>query len=306
MKAAFSKPKRFGEILDLIFTITKTKFKDLFMIMLVLLGPLFAFQAVIQLIFGVNFFREIETQGSWLDQFIESIEAGVVYDPTANYTMLNAWLVLISFVSLIFYVVAQTAVVILIKRIREQKDYTVGEVIKEAFRRFWPVVGGTILFFLIVFGLIIVPTFVLSMISAFLILANETIGPFIAFIVVMGYIVFAIYLIIRWSFYFSAIVIDKETPGLTRSWRLTKKRVWSLFGLYIVLSLIIGILSTSVELGAVLLLGNSVLHSMIVNLSLLISTLIFSVSYAVIYYDLKIRNDADDLKELLDDYVTKD
>ena len=41
---------------------------------------------------------------------------------------------------------------------------------------------------------------------------------------------------------------------------------------------------------------------MIVSLASIFTTLIFSVGYAVMYLDLKVRHDADDLKEMIEDY----
>jgi len=51
-------------------------------------------------------------------------------------------------------------------------------------------------------------------------------------------------------------------------------------------------------------LGNSVLLTLISNLVTLVTTMIFSVGYGVMYLDLKTRNDADDIKEMLEDYKT--
>ena len=110
------------------------------------------------------------------------------------------------------------------------------------------------------------------------------------------------YLLTRWSFYFGSAVLDEGSPGFTRSWRLTQKRGWPLIGLYIVFSLIIGVISSAIELTFGLFLGNSVLLSMIVSLASIFTTMIFSVGYAVMYLDLKVRHDADDLKEMIEDY----
>jgi hypothetical protein len=44
------------------------------------------------------------------------------------------------------------------------------------------------------------------------------------------------------------------------------------------------------------------LLSIIVNIVTLLTSLFFYVGYGVIYLDLKTRHDADDLKEMIDDY----
>ena len=51
-------------------------------------------------------------------------------------------------------------------------------------------------------------------------------------------------------------------------------------------------------------LGNSVLLTLIANLVTLITTMIFYVGYGVMYLDLKTRHDGDDIKEMLEDYKT--
>jgi uncharacterized membrane protein (DUF485 family) len=75
-------------------------------------------------------------------------------------------------------------------------------------------------------------------------------------------------------------------------------------GLYIVFYFIISSISFAVELTFTTLLGNSVLLSMISNVVSVFTTLILAVGYAVMYLDLKTRNDADDLKEMIADYET--
>ncbi|MFK4996927.1 hypothetical protein ACI2OX_03375 [Bacillus sp. N9] len=44
------------------------------------------------------------------------------------------------------------------------------------------------------------------------------------------------------------------------------------------------------------------LLSIIINLATIFTTLILSVGFAVMYFDLKIRHDADDLKDMIDEY----
>ena len=73
-------------------------------------------------------------------------------------------------------------------------------------------------------------------------------------------------------------------------------------GLYLLFFLIISSISFAIEMTFSIFLGYSVLLSIITNLATLFTTLILSVGYGVMYLDLKIRHDADDLKEMIDDY----
>ncbi|MFA9456531.1 hypothetical protein ACERJO_07110 [Halalkalibacter sp. AB-rgal2] len=301
MKVTFSKPKGFGQILDHIFTITKSKFPDLFKVALILLGPLYVLQAVIQLIFGVNFFQEIGSSGSWIDRFI----AGFEEDLLAPATLLDNWLTVISMASFVLLIVSQAAIMLIVNRIRLQQEYTVKEVIKQAFSKFWPALGGTLLYILILIGMTVIPIIIVAFFSGIITELIGGVGVIISAIFMIALFVTILYFTIRWSFYFGAIIIDKSKPGFRKSWGLTKKRVWALIGLYLVLFLIIGIVTGAIEVVAMLFLGNSVLYSLIINTVSLVTTLIFSVGYAVIYFDLKVRNEADDLKGLIDEYESE-
>ena len=110
------------------------------------------------------------------------------------------------------------------------------------------------------------------------------------------------FLLTRWSFFFGSVVLDKNSPGLTRSWRLSKGRTFKLIGLYIIFFLITTSIAVAIELSFSAFLGNSVLLGLIVSFTTLFTTLIMAVGYAVIYLDLKLRHDADDLRDLIDDY----
>ena len=47
------------------------------------------------------------------------------------------------------------------------------------------------------------------------------------------------------------------------------------------------------------------LLTLIISLASIFTTMIFSVGFAVMYLDLKVRHDADDLKDLIEDYHVK-
>ncbi|MFZ3579972.1 hypothetical protein ACOI1D_18825, partial [Virgibacillus sp. DJP39] len=112
-------------------------------------------------------------------------------------------------------------------------------------------------------------------------------------------------LFVRWSFYLGVVAFGDDAPGLSRSWDLTRKQTWKLLGLYVIFTIIIVIVSSAVEVPAIFLLGNSVSYGIIINLVSLLTTVIFSVGYAIMYFDLKMRADAEDIKELIEDYTTK-
>ncbi|MEK4405932.1 hypothetical protein MKZ26_16380 [Sporosarcina sp. FSL K6-6792] len=297
MNERLNRPKGFGEILDLTFSLSKSRFRDFFIISLIFMGPIYLIQALISLASGVSFFRELGAGEAWHEKIISSFEG-------AESTGLGANLAasLVGITSFFLFPVATAAILIVVNRIRKNETYTIGSVIKQAFSRYGPIIGSTILFSLITIGLILIPVFILvfSLISS--LATSSTVGIVLGIILFIALAIGVGYLLTRWSFYLGSAVLGEGSPGFTRSWRLTRKRGWPLIGLYIIFSLIIGVISFTIELTFGIFLGSSVLLSMIISLASIFTTMIFSVGYAVMYLDLKVRHDADDLKEMIDDY----
>ncbi|MGG3560709.1 hypothetical protein ABES03_03690 [Neobacillus rhizosphaerae] len=300
MDTKFNKPKGFGEILDHTFSLSKSRFKDFFRILLLLMGPLYLLEAIVQLASGTSFFRAVGTGGAWYEQMLSSFEETGTFDSSSLGA--DVGVILVGLISLILGPVAEAAILFAIDHVRKNEEYTVGTVIKQAFSRFWPMIGSSILFGLIVFAIILVPIIIITLIVVIGVEIHPVISILGAILLFLGCAVAVGLLLTRWSFYFGSVVLDKESPGMARSWRLTKKRTWPLMGLYIVFYLIISSIGFAVQMTFGIILGNSVLLSIISNIATLFTTLIFSVGYGVMYLDLKLRHDADDLKEMIDDY----
>lgn len=300
MDTKFNKPKGFGEILDHTFSISKSRFKDFFRILLLIMGPIYLLEAIVQLASGTSFFRAVGSGGAWYEQMLSSFEETGTLDSSSLGA--DVGVILVGLISLILGPVAEAAILFAIDHVRRNEEYTVGSVIKQAFSRFWPMIGSSILFGLIVFAIILVPILIITLVVVIGVEIHPVISILGAILLFLGCAVGVGLLLTRWSFYFGSVVLDKETPGMARSWRLTKKRTWPLVGLYLVFYLIISSIGFAVQMTFGLFLGNSVLLSIISNIATLFTTLIFTVGYGVMYLDLKLRHDADDLKEMIDDY----
>lgn len=300
MDKKFTTPKGFGEILDHTFHLTKDRFKDFFMILLIFMGPVYLLQAIIQLMSGTSFFREVDSGGAWFEQIVTSFEESGTFDPSS----LSA-VIIVGLISAILAPVAEAAILFTINHVRKNEDYTVGSVIKQAFSRFWPLIGSSILFFFITMGIIIIPIAIVGVTGG---VVGTTVDPILGIllgvVLFLGFAVGIGLLLTRWSFYFGSVVLDKDSPGFARSWRLSRKRTWVLMGLYIVFYFIISSITFGVQMTFVMVLGNSVLLTLITNLITLVTTMIFSVGYGVMYLDLKTRHDAEDIKDLLEEYKT--
>ncbi|MFC7786262.1 MULTISPECIES: hypothetical protein [unclassified Rossellomorea] len=305
MNAKFSKPKGFGEILDHTFRLSKNRFKDFFLIFLILLGPVYLLQALIELAAGVSFFRTVGTGETWFDGIVNSFSGEFTAEEVQEVNLAaELGTGLIGLISIILAPIAQAAILFALNHMRKNEEFTVKLVIKEAFIRFWPIIGSSLLFGVIVFGIVFVPIFIFGFAGVFgAALLEPGVGIVIAGVVLLlAFAVAVAYLLTRWSFYFGAAAIENDAPGLGRSWRLTKKRGWTLLGLFIVFGLIIGIVSSAFELTFGLVLGNSVLYGMIINVVTLFTSMLFAVGFGVMFLDLKTRHDADDLNEMIDDY----
>ena len=300
MDTKFNKPKGFGEILDHTFSISKSRFKDFFRILLLIMGPVYLLEAIVQLASGTSFFRAVGSGGAWYEQMLSRFEETGTLDSSSLGA--DVGVILVGLISLILGPVAEAAILFAIDHVRRNEEYTVGSVIKQAFSRFWPMIGSSILFGLIVFAIILVPILIITLVVVIGVEIHPVISILGAILLFLGCAVGVGLLLTRWSFYFGSVVLDKESPGMARSWRLTKKRTWPLVGLYLVFYLIISSIGFAVQMTFGLFLGNSVLLSIISNIATLFTTLIFTVGYGVMYLDLKLRHDADDLKEMIDDY----
>ncbi|EDL64932.1 glycerophosphoryl diester phosphodiesterase membrane domain-containing protein [Bacillus sp. SG-1] len=313
MNSQLNRPKGFGEILDQTFRLSKKRFLDFFMIFLILLGPIYLLQALFELMAGVNFFRQTGAGGNWFEQFMINFEEAPETEPISAASVgAGIASALLGIVSTFFTVIAGAAILIGVNHIRKNEEFTAGSAIKQAFKRFWPLVGSSILFGLIIIGMIAVPLMVVGFSGFFIAgfggaFTGESFAGSIVTILFMIVLLLAGavgigYLVTRWSFYLGVVTIDKKAPGIGRSWNLTKGRGWVAFGVFLVLMLITGVVTAAFELTFGLALGYSVLYSILINLVTMLTSIITSVGFAVMFFDLKIRNEAEDLQEMIEDY----
>lgn len=300
MNTKFSRPKGFGEILDLTFSLSKQRFRDFFTILLIFMGPVYIIEALFLLASGTSFLREVGPGDDWISQITNSFDETVVAEEVGWGETLGT--MFIGLIGLVLFPVAEAAILLALNHIRKNEEYTISSVIKKAFRRFWAMLGSNILFGLIVFGFILVGFLILVPIGIAGAFANP-LGS-ILFIIIFGLGLFVGigYLLTRWGFYFGSVVLDYESPGFSRSWHLSKKRGWVLFGLYIVFFLIISAISFAIEMTFGIFMGNSVLLTLIVNLTTVFTTLLFAVGYGVMYLDARVRYDAEDLDEMIEGF----
>ncbi|TYS57813.1 hypothetical protein FZC74_15435 [Sutcliffiella horikoshii] len=301
MNNNLNKPKGFGEILDQTFKISKYKFKDLFIILLLLVGPIYILQAIIELATGKSFFRQEGGGGAWYEEMMRNMELTEEASLSSNLAA-DIGTLFVSLLVLFTYPVAQAAILFGVNHIKHNREFTASTIVKQAFGRFFPLIGSSLLYVIIAFS-ILFGFILLGVLIPIIFFSIDVIaGVIVTIVLTISLFLIGAFLLTRWSFFFGSVVLDKNSPGLTRSWRLSKGRTFKLIGLYIIFFLITTSIGVAIEMSVSAFLGNSVLLGLIVGFSTLFTTLIMAVGYAVMYLDLKVRHDADDLRDLIDDY----
>lgn len=298
MNEQLNRPKGFGEILDTTFRLCKSRFTDFFTIALVLIGPVYLLQVLILMLSGTSFFREAGPGNGFMDQIMAEMEQ----EPTTADLFADLANGLVGMLTMVAIPFAAAATLFAVNHLRKNETFTPGAVIKQALSKFGQILASSIVYGLIVSGIVFVPVFVITILTVIAAVIHPIAGIAVGVILFAGVGIGALLLLPRWSFFLGATIFENNIPGLSRSWRMTDKHTWKLAGLYIVLSVITFGIGFAIEAAIIFVLGLSVLYTIIVNLVGLFTTMIFVVGYAVVYFDLKAKHDADDLKGMIADY----
>lgn len=304
MEMKQTKPKSFSEILDHTFRVVKQNFASLFLLVLVLLGPLYLLQSLFMLVSGTSFFRQT-TGGTFFESIVGNLEGTGAEPFPANVESIGlivAYGLTMPIIGIVLYILAQSSIILATEKIENQESWTKGEVIKAALSRFWPLLASSLLFGLMVFGGIVITSLTLVVVSVATQSAPLPVVILVFFLALLGLLAGAAFLFTKMSLFFAAVTFEKVAPGISKSWTLTKGRFWPTLGLYVIFYILISITASMINMVMTLLLGTSVVASLISYLVTIVTTLIFFVGYALLYRDLKVRNEAEDLKGMIDSY----
>lgn len=300
MKDRLNRPKRMADMLDTIFAVSRHHFVDFFKIFLVMLGPIILLEAIILLAIGKPFFRDAASGSnvfdSWINTFLleETITSSIKEEITSIFSGL---------LILIFTFFGNVAVLYIVDFLRKGKAYDLTEEIKRSFSKTGAIIGSSILIFIISFFAILFIIVAAVMLTFLFDAFSPFAGVFFVILSVIAMIVILVFLILRIIFYLARIAFGSSiTESFSESWNMTKGRVLSLFGIFFVLYIVIGIIEEGIMFVVGLLLGNSVLYQFIFGLVLILTSVIMAVAYAVIYFDYVSRHDAADLKEMIEQY----
>ncbi|WP_440896450.1 hypothetical protein ACS127_00155 [Amphibacillus sp. Q70] len=299
MERIFSRPKRFAEILDLTFRIIKEQFGQLFLLLLTFYSPVIIIQAFVQIFSGRGFIRDLTPGESFFEQIFNTYDFNEASSTIINPAELSGNL-LVGLAELIIVPITTAIIILIVKQLKNNEEYELKTLVKQSFTRFWPLVGSYLLFTIVSVSIIVIPLSIIVGMAMFSLLSGGVIGGLLLILLILAMLVGLLLLITRWSF-FLPISFFERAPGFSASFRLTKGRTWMTFWLYVTLIIITAFITSAVEVVS-LFLGVSVLYTIILNIISIFTTMVFSVGYAVIYFDLDIRQTGNDLKHLIDDY----
>lgn len=304
MNEKLNQPKGFGEMLDLTFRLCKNSFSGFFMIFLIVLGPLYLIEAIILFLTGTSFFHETSAADVLFDQ-LQSSPQNLEESDILNVINSGGSIatLFIGLAALILLPITRASVLFGVDQLKNNQLFTAKMVLKRAFSKFWSIFFSSLLFAIIVFGMVFVGIMGTILIGVLIGSATNTaVGILLGILLFLGMAVVVALLIVRWNLFLGVVVIEGEAPGLSRSWRITHKNTWKILGFFIVMGIITSVISSAIGGVATNLLGPSVLNTIITDLVSLLTGMISAVAYAIIYHDMKIRHDGDDLKEMIDDY----
>ncbi|SFK54054.1 hypothetical protein SAMN04487936_1178 [Halobacillus dabanensis] len=306
MEQPQTKPRSFGEILDYTFSISKKNFGPLFLVLLILSLPIYIIDYLFMVLSGVSIFRD-SLEGGFTEGFINNLDsAATTQEIVANNLGLGMeviYLVLSTVLAFILYPMAQASIIIATSKVMKQESWKKSQVMKGAFSRFFPLVGSTALMG-VIFGVVFFLGFLLLGMMGGVSFARDGFGPglIITIILALAFLGVLAYFAVKLSMFFGSVVFQKVAPGFSKSWKLTKGRFWATLGLFIVFMIIAFLLTSVMEGVSVLLLGGSVLGRIFTDIASIITTLFLMVGYTVLFFDLKTRNEADDLKDMIASY----
>ncbi len=183
---------------------------------------------------------------------------------------------------------------------------SVNDAFQAALRRFPTVLVMTLIMSVGLFGGMTVVVFAIAL--GFV--ANPILGILITVLLIMGYVVLAMWVGVKLSIAVPAAVLEKVGPikALTRSWFLTGGRFWMIFAILLVTSIITSVIQQVMSFPVMLFvpllapqdpdaLGGIfvILIGIFTFIGMLISTVFLSAVTAVLYTDQRMRREGFDL-----------
>ncbi|MED4581948.1 ABC transporter ATP-binding protein [Brevibacillus choshinensis] len=312
-------PMGVGKLLDRSFVVYRQHFGAFFLMTLMLFGPFLLLQDLLLFDLGSMSFFVQDTDGS---DFWESMASRFTAEDTRTTDqigfLLLYLLVVMPLMTLGAYPQLLSGTLLMTKASIEGRELGIGDALKQSFRRFWPLVGASLVYALVIIGIILgfmlvcaLFFFLFSLVSGAtlgsLFEGDSEIGPIVLVIFfVLAYLVFLLVLMVvpgffmlRWGFYLPFTLLEGDGVALGKSWRLTQGNFWRLFGLYMVLMVLYSVLSGGVQAVITAAMGTSIISQLIMLLVSCLLTPWMLIVYSLAYFDLQVRKEGTDLFSML-------
>jgi hypothetical protein len=207
-------------------------------------------------------------------------------------------------VIVVAYVLSTAAVLLIVRDVRQEKESDLWEIGQQALARFWPMLGATICFGLLIVGSVFLLLFVLTIVGVAgalgnlsMLMSGDIFGSLglVAILILVAYMCGLVFFMTRLGFHLPAVLFGTPAPGLSRSWRLTENNVWRLIGLFLVIFLVMMIILTPVFILLELYIDPVFVVPLLTEIINVICMVVGSAVLAVIYFDLIVRNEGGDL-----------
>lgn len=318
-------PMGVGKLLDRSFEVYRKHFGAFFLMTLMLFGPFLLLQDILIFDLGSMSFFVQDTDGS---DFWESMagrfaaEESIMTDQIGF--LLLYLLVVLPLMAFGAYPQLLSGSILLTKAAIEGRELGIRDALKQSFRRFWPLVGATAVYALVIIGIILGFMLVCALFFFLITLASgatfdslfegDGVGPIVfAIFFVIAYVVFLLvimvvpgFFMLRWGFYLPYTLLEGEGVALGKSWRLTQGNFWRLFGLYLVLVVLYSVLSGGLQAVITAAMGISIISQLIMLLVSCLLTPGMMIVYALAYFDLRVRKEGTDLFSMLHQQIEKE
>jgi hypothetical protein len=289
-------PQSFGQLLDKIFQVMRGNFGVLLILMLLFLGP--------SLVLGVFLPQPNTPMPEWSslgdpaywEQWAMEVQQGQFDQANLSNGVLSLMTLGLSAIG---YILALAAVIFLVDANRKEQTPEVAAIVKRSFKKFFPMLGSFLCLYLLLFGGTMVAFLVLGFVVAILAISTGSVAVIMIILLLVALPVFIImcYFGIRLNFAPAATAMADVCPGISHSWKLTRKNVLRCLGVFLVVSLITGVLGGVLQM----LLGYLGVAGAILYIPFgLIFSAVSFVAIAVLFFDLEVRNNAEGLRDMVD------
>ncbi|WNC12654.1 ABC transporter ATP-binding protein [Brevibacillus brevis] len=313
-------PMGVGKLLDRSFTVYRQHFGAFFLLALMLFGPFLLLQDLLVFDIGnLSFFMQ-DTDGSDFWESVASRFAGMDTEPTDKIGFLLLYLlVVLPVMGLGAYPQLVSSTLLMTRAAVEGQTLGIKAALKQSMGRFWPLVGATVVYSLVIVGIVLAFVLLFGLLALIVtLISGESLGSIFdgddavvsalfIMLFIVAYLIFIVlimlvpgFFMLRWGFYLPYVLLEGGGVPLGKSWNLTKGNFWRLFGLYVVLVVLYSVFSGGVQVAVYGLLGASILSQLLMLLFSCVLMPWMMIVYSLAYLDLRVRKDGTDLMAMLE------